>query len=1781
MVLGPSPLYISCLRNLFTLLPANPLGVNASNQRNRPSYDLRSDDAYVKWETSPGNIDGILWICGPRGSGRSDLACRASEIAAKVIKDTIVISHTFDLKDDRYRSTYQMYASLSYQLLCLRPSLFSHIVLLYQDITKAAETPTITVDQLWSIFCTLLSSSGYGNVICIINNIDESETSKRTFLWEILEIPKRNIPTFRLAITCSSESKLNTKMTEGNVICLENHLMEKQEIKEFIQDDIIELIRKRPLFSGFEESISHRACSSTGSLHEAKLFLTLLHVVDLKSTKNAVSYALNSSSVEEPELHRRLLSLTLKGDHTMLQTTSLESFQTALPKSSGTTSSKFTQTTSPESQWRLGILIWMTYSYRPLTVNEMSAAAAFKLDEANPFLAPSASEFEGRILRDAESDLRHAFGQLIQIETGKISFKHKSWHNYLIRELRWGTEETHSKSKAKFHAFIAHCCLSYMLLICNNENDEMKSPLSGLLLYAVQYWPSHYREAHLDGTNPADFQCFFDNLKLMDFWCGKFAGYQPSLAKRLINTPLTMAIQVGCRDLVDTLLKNTPHLPGNLFLPLRVAVEEGQDLLLKTLLKRENSNNYLLHVAAARGHDSLITVLYELGFSISEVEKPSMYTPLHFAAQCGSLKVVDKLLAFPKFNSSLIEKKSIEGFTPLHIAIRFGHLDVAERLLSNKADRNAISNLGLTPLHIACEWQQYDAIKMLLNHKSKLIHVDNKGRTPLHLAVRTGRVDIVRRLLGSIMNDQFKDEILKIQDFHDSSTPLHTATTLGHIAIVEELLKQSKTTSSAAELKDARGCVPLHLAARSGYSDIVRLLIKFSSKEIETTDVESSNPIHLAVQGDHLEVIRILCQQQVQQYALDVFSSIGSSGEVQSALTPLHLACHKGNSDIVDLLLFYGAHAEITGTYNSISLYTPLHISCSRGFRDIIEKLINRGANPMATTANGSTPLHCAATYGHEQIVVYLMDLIYDINVQDQQGRLPIHLAAQHGHHEVLKKLYFRAADIDATDNIGRTILHYACEGGSIRCVNSLLNENFYYQANIHAEDDNGQTPLHTAAEKGHSKIVGVLLQKGANQGAVDKQGRTPLHAATGKGHIEIVKMLLQKDVDVNTQDDNDQTPLHIAAEKGHFEIVHLLLQKGANQHLVDKQDHAPLMLARDGGIIETLLKTMGTDSHRNEKPLLLAAARDGHSGVTALLLETPGANPNVINDDGQTAISIAARYGHTQVVRKLLNAENIDPNIADDFGRTPISYAAEHNHIGVLELLLEKHSPDSEDRKGCTPMSYAAKNGHNMVIKMLIQKKGDLERGTKAPFWYAASEGHERTIQDLLIYKADPNAKDEDGRTGLHMAAFKNYPEVASAILHAHEFKDANHLDNNNCTAIFTAVLHSSTATLSVLLNSDKIDKEVLGPSNRRPIHAAYGYLPIMTLLLRANVEKNAIDENGDTALALAVRNDHDDVARELLDNGADPCVANNARSTPLHSATAKDNQMLVRSMLEQFGPEKSTYIDMEDRDGQTPFLNSIRSQNIEIINLFLTFLDIKKLPAMQRRNILTAAINTKNENIVESMIQKLKDESEMIPLETFDDLHLYAAEHGDDKVFDMIINLGSADSIKFDDERLFKLATRDGNTWLAEVLIRKPVDLNKLDENGWTLGWIAFSNLDKSDEAEARLKELPDCKFNIPSGWSRSGISNYVSMVETSSSESNLHVVFDNNIIGARITPQIFGVFRVDGLTYCHIALRSPRWFSYSRRRLRAGLRTEYPVPPDKLFYFEIKILEIEAGS
>jgi ankyrin repeat protein len=376
----------------------------------------------------------------------------------------------------------------------------------------------------------------------------------------------------------------------------------------------------------------------------------------------------------------------------------------------------------------------------------------------------------------------------------------------------------------------------------------------------------------------------------------------------------------------------------------------------------------------------------------------------------------------------------------------------------------------------------------------------------------------------------------------------------------------------------------------------------------------------------------------------------------------------------------------------------------------------------------------------------------------------------------------------------GTTPLHFAVRSNDLATAQKLLRSG----ASASTPNRYGITPLSLAAENGNAEIVAVLLKAGADAKAVTPGGQTLLMTAARSGNAEIVKMFLDRGNDPNaTEKTNGETALMWAASQNHPEAVKALLARGADANARStayqyKTDRFGLE-----GVVTILPKGSLTP--------LMFAARDGAPAAAKALAEG-GANLNLTDPDGTTALILAIINGHYDTASVLLDA-GADPNIADAAGMAALYAAVDMSSLieiygrprqktadklTALELmtkLIDKgakvnaqlkaatlqraHTPgDRNMGEGTTPLMRAARNGDAAAIRLLLARGADptmqqkskvtalilaagLGRGLGVFNDEFATEAQQlEAVKVLLEHHVDVNVATDTGLTALHYAA-------------------------------------------------------------------------------------------------------------------------------------------------------------------------------------------------------------------------------------------------------------------------------------------------------------------------------------------------------------------------------------------------------------------------------------------
>ncbi|NXN95438.1 CSKI1 protein, partial [Rhinopomastus cyanomelas] len=203
------------------------------------------------------------------------------------------------------------------------------------------------------------------------------------------------------------------------------------------------------------------------------------------------------------------------------------------------------------------------------------------------------------------------------------------------------------------------------------------------------------------------------------------------------------------------------------------------------------------------------------------------FSALHHAALNGNTELISLLLE----SQAAVDIKDNKGMRPLHYAAWQGKKEPMKLVLKAGSSVNIPSDEGQIPLHLAAQHGHYDVSEMLLQHQSNPCIMDNSGKTPLDLACEFGRVGVtplrlclpgpvVQLLLSSNMCAALLEPRAGDAADPDGTSPLHLAAKNGHIDIIRLLLQAGIDIN-----RQTKAGTALHEAALCGKTDVVRLLL--------------------------------------------------------------------------------------------------------------------------------------------------------------------------------------------------------------------------------------------------------------------------------------------------------------------------------------------------------------------------------------------------------------------------------------------------------------------------------------------------------------------------------------------------------------------------------------------------------------------------------------------------------------------------------------------------------------------------------------------------------------------------------------------------------------------------------------------------------------------------------------------------------------------------------------------------------------------------------------------
>ncbi|XP_024014683.1 potassium channel GORK isoform X2 [Eutrema salsugineum] len=149
--------------------------------------------------------------------------------------------------------------------------------------------------------------------------------------------------------------------------------------------------------------------------------------------------------------------------------------------------------------------------------------------------------------------------------------------------------------------------------------------------------------------------------------------------------------------------------------------------------------------------------------------------------------------------------------------------------------------------------------------------------------------------------------------------------------------------------------------------------------------------------------------------------------------------------------------------------------------------------------------------------------------------------------------------------------------------------------------------------------------------------------------------------------------------------------------------------------------------------------------------------------------VNSAAFQGDIYQLKNLIQA-GADPNKTDYDGRSPLHLAASRGYEDITSYLIQEGVHiNLKDKFGNTPLLEAVKTGQDRVISVLVKEGASFDLEDSGNFLCTAVvKSDSDFVKRLLSSGMDPNTKDYDHRTPLHVAASEGLYLMAKMLVEA-----------------------------------------------------------------------------------------------------------------------------------------------------------------------------------------------------------------------------------------------------------------------------------------------------------------------------------------------------------------------------------------------------------------------------
>ncbi len=615
-------------------------------------------------------------------------------------------------------------------------------------------------------------------------------------------------------------------------------------------------------------------------------------------------------------------------------------------------------------------------------------------------------------------------------------------------------------------------------------------------------------------------------------------------------------------------------------------------------------------------------------------------------------------------------------------------------------------------------------------------------------------------------------------------------------------------------------------------------------------------------------------------------------------LTVFELLVWLNFEEIVEQALKEENGIDINGTDGRENKITPLMLACCRGNLSMVKLLLCHGANDSCCDAEGRNAYHYLARSHIKGMFVG-----YECVSQSIAQRAPI--------------AHLLQCNINQKNNGGKTAFSQMLSEGNTNISWALTD--VFLEKGVSADDtdENGNTLLMLAISNRHLTAALRLMKNSSLVNRENREGKTPLELASDYRNEGLCIALkdhgASSQYDINRMDISNFSRITsnvyagVSTEDRDPMTLALYLTKKLLKQ-ADTDDDGDM-----GCVASILRNALLYDEACQVLDLCKSAGIDFtapiHSGGTVFCLRDKCFSQNC----GEKVLRKFLEFGMN--LNKAVIAGRTPANLVASLKkRTMLFQGEKDDYYEQAALYFSRESMEQTDNYGISALHLAAENNHTEMLKVMLEKGADVNISQDAPseagntpLHTACIYGNAEVVKILEDFGADDTIGNINGETPAHHAVMKKKmggdlsAKERRAVLQELKHLDIARSDGKTPLMLLQYLdINTNIELLPLFLEKGADVNHTDHNGNTALILNAANqcYQGVIKELISAGADVNAIDGEGNSALFYALKYGDKASARYLIKKGADYNKTNRQGISPVQIAVEKGYDTVLELM-------------------------------------------------------------------------------------------------------------------------------------------------------------------------------------------------------------------------------------------------------------------------------------------